>query len=118
MPHVIRYNASRPTKLAAFPKYESFVADERYADIARYLGLPAATTEQGVESLIQAVADLGQRLNIKMSFKAQGIQKAAFEAKLDKMAVDAFEDQCTTANPKMQLVAELRTIMEQAYEGI
>jgi len=118
MPHVIRYNASRPTKLAAFPKYESFVADERYADIARYLGLPAATTEQGVESLIQAVADLGQRLNIKMSFKAQGIQKADFEAKLDKMAVDAFEDQCTTANPKMPLVAELRTIMEQAYEGI
>ncbi len=55
MPHVIRYNASRPTKLAAFPKYESFVADERYADIARYLGLPAATTEQGVESLIQAL---------------------------------------------------------------
>lgn len=118
MPHVIRYNASRPTKLAAFPKYESFVADERYADIARYLGLPAATTEQGVESLIQAVADLGQRLNIKMSFKAQGIQKADFEAKIDKMAVDAFEDQCTTANPKMPLVAELRTIMEQAYEGI
>jgi len=118
MPHVIRYNASRPTKLAAFPKYESFVADERYADIARYLGLPAATTEQGVESLIQAVADLGQRLNIKMSFKAQGIQKADFEAKLEKMAVDAFEDQCTTANPKMPLVAELRTIMEQAYEGI
>ncbi|WP_410502917.1 bifunctional acetaldehyde-CoA/alcohol dehydrogenase [Exiguobacterium acetylicum] len=118
MPHVIRYNASRPTKLAAFPKYESFVADERYADIARYLGLPAATTEQGVESLIQAVADLGQRLNIKMSFKAQGIQKADFEAKLDKMAVDAFEDQCTTANPKMPLVTELRTIMEQAYEGI
>ncbi|MGX9808036.1 bifunctional acetaldehyde-CoA/alcohol dehydrogenase [Exiguobacterium acetylicum] len=118
MPHVIRYNASRPTKLAAFPKYESFVADERYADIARYLGLPATTTEQGVESLIQAVADLGQRLNIKMSFKAQGIQKADFEAKLDKMAVDAFEDQCTTANPKMPLVTELRTIMEQAYEGI
>ncbi|KOP28928.1 acetaldehyde dehydrogenase [Exiguobacterium sp. BMC-KP] len=118
MPHVIRYNASRPTKLAAFPKYESFVADERYADIARYLGLPAATTEQGVESLIQAIADLGQRLNIKMSFKAQGIQKADFESKLDKMAVDAFEDQCTTANPKMPLVAELRTIMEQAYEGI
>ncbi|MFZ0074539.1 MAG: iron-containing alcohol dehydrogenase, partial [Exiguobacterium undae] len=118
MPHVIRYNATRPTKLAAFPKYESFIADERYAEIARYLGLPAATTEQGVESFIQAVSELGQRLNIKMSFKAQGIKKADFEAKLDKMAVDAFEDQCTTANPKMPLVTELRQIMEFAYEGI
>lgn len=118
MPHVIRYNATKPTKLAAFPKYESFIADERYAEIARYLGLPAATTEQGVESFIQAVSELGQRLNIKMSFKAQGIKKADFEAKLDKMAVDAFEDQCTTANPKMPLVTELRQIMELAYEGI
>ncbi|MET4654734.1 acetaldehyde dehydrogenase/alcohol dehydrogenase [Exiguobacterium sp. PvP048] len=118
MPHVIRYNATKPTKLAAFPKYESFIADERYAEIARYLGLPAATTEQGVESFIQAVSELGQRLNIKMSFKAQGINKADFEAKLDKMAVDAFEDQCTTANPKMPLVTELRQIMELAYEGI
>ncbi|WP_074037091.1 bifunctional acetaldehyde-CoA/alcohol dehydrogenase [Exiguobacterium profundum] len=118
MPHVIRYNATRPSKLAAFPKYESFIADERYAEIARYLGLPASTTAEGVESLVQAIIELGQRLNIKLSFKAQGIKKAELDAKIDKMAVDAFEDQCTTANPKMPLVEELKEIMYAAYEGV
>lgn len=55
MPHVIRYNATKPKKFTAFPKYEHFIADKRYAEIARALGLPARTTEEGVESLIQAV---------------------------------------------------------------
>jgi len=57
-------------------------------------------------------------LNIKLSFKAQGIKKADLDAKVDKMAVDAFEDQCTTANPKMPLVEELKEIMYAAYEGV
>ncbi|MED3621925.1 bifunctional acetaldehyde-CoA/alcohol dehydrogenase, partial [Bacillus thuringiensis] len=67
MPHVIRYNAIKPRKHALFPKYEHFVADERYAYIARTLGLPASTVEEGVESLVQAIISLGKELNINMS---------------------------------------------------
>lgn len=60
MPHVIRYNAKKPTKFASFPKYSHFVADERYAEIARILGLPARTTEEGVTSLINAIRDMNK----------------------------------------------------------
>ena len=54
LPHVIRYNATKPNKFMTYPKYEHFIADERYAEIAKMLGLPARTTEEGVESLIQS----------------------------------------------------------------
>ncbi|PEM20762.1 bifunctional acetaldehyde-CoA/alcohol dehydrogenase, partial [Bacillus wiedmannii] len=73
MPHVIRYNAIKPRKHALFPKYEHFVADERYAYIARTLGLPASTVEEGVESLVQAIISLGKELNINMSIAGQGV---------------------------------------------
>ncbi|TKC16363.1 bifunctional acetaldehyde-CoA/alcohol dehydrogenase [Robertmurraya kyonggiensis] len=115
MPHVIRYNASKPSKLAAFPKYEKFVADKRYAEIARALGLPARTTEEGVESLVQAVIKLAEELYIPMSIKANGVNKVEFDSKIDFLAERAFEDQCTTANPKLPLVFELAEIYRKAW---
>lgn len=118
MPHVIRYNATKPTKFVSFPKYESFIADKRYAEIARALGLPARTTEEGVESLIKAVIDLAKELDIPMSLEANGIPKDEFERMLPKLADMAFEDQCTTANPKLPLVSELEEIYRQAYKGV
>lgn len=118
MPHVIRYNATKPTKFAAFPKYENFIADQRYAEIARTLGLPARTTEEGVESLIQAVIKLAKELEIPMSIEANGVTKEAFEAKVDYLAERAFEDQCTTANPKLPLVTELADIYREAFKGV
>ncbi|ADU30238.1 bifunctional acetaldehyde-CoA/alcohol dehydrogenase [Evansella cellulosilytica] len=118
MPHVIRYNATKPTKFTAFPKYSHFKADERYAEIARILGLPAKTTEEGVESLIDAVIKLAKRLEIPMSVEACGVSKEEFEAKVDYLADRAFEDQCTTANPKLPLVTELAEIYRKAYKGI
>jgi acetaldehyde dehydrogenase / alcohol dehydrogenase len=118
MPHVIRYNATKPTKFAAFPKYENFIADQRYAEIARTLGLPARTTEEGVESLIQAVIKLAKELEIPMSIEANGVTKEAFEAKVDYLAERAFEDQCTTANPKLPLVTELAQIYREAFKGV
>jgi acetaldehyde dehydrogenase/alcohol dehydrogenase len=118
MPHVIRYNAAKPTKFTAFPKYEHFIADKRYAEIARTLGLPARTTEEGVESLIQAVIRLAQELNIPMSIEANGVDKAEFESKVDYLAERAFEDQCTTANPKLPLVTELAEVYRQAFKGV
>ncbi|MCP8968476.1 bifunctional acetaldehyde-CoA/alcohol dehydrogenase [Ectobacillus ponti] len=118
MPHVIRYNAQKPFKHALFPKYEHFVADERYAQIARLLGLPARTTEEGVNSLVQAVISLGKELNIPMSIAAQGVSREEFESKVNFLAERAFEDQCTTANPKLPLISELAEIYRQAYEGV
>jgi acetaldehyde dehydrogenase/alcohol dehydrogenase len=118
MPHVVRYNAKKPFKHALFPKYEHFVADERYAQIARMLGLPARTTEEGVESLVQAIINLGKELNIPMSIAAQGVDRGEFESKVNYLAERAFEDQCTTANPKLPLVTELAEIYRQAYEGV
>ncbi|WP_026672208.1 bifunctional acetaldehyde-CoA/alcohol dehydrogenase [Alkalihalobacterium bogoriense] len=118
MPHVIRFNATKPKKFTAFPKYEHFIADKRYAEIAKVLGLPAKTTEEGVESLIQAVIKLGKELNIPMSIAANGVDKKEFESKIDLLADRAFEDQCTTANPKLPLVTELAEIYRQAYKGV
>jgi acetaldehyde dehydrogenase/alcohol dehydrogenase len=117
MPHVIRYNAKKPTKFVAFPKYEHFIADERYAEIAKALGLPASTTEEGVESLIKAIYDLAKELNIPMSIKENGVDKKDFEKVVDAMADRAFEDQCTTANPKLPLVTELAQVYRDAYKG-
>ncbi|RJX40595.1 bifunctional acetaldehyde-CoA/alcohol dehydrogenase [Paenibacillus pinisoli] len=117
MPHVIRYNAQKPTKFASFPKYSHFVADERYADIARMLGLPARTTAEGVNSLIEAIRKLNQSLGIPEKFQELGVDPADFEAKVDYLADRAFEDQCTTANPRMPLVKELADVYRNAFYG-
>ncbi|MCC3687540.1 bifunctional acetaldehyde-CoA/alcohol dehydrogenase [Bacillus cereus] len=118
MPHVIRYNAIKPRKHALFPKYEHFVADERYAYIARTLGLPASTVEEGVESLVQAIISLGKELNINMSIAGQGVKQEAFENVVDVLSERAFEDQCTPANPKLPLISELKEVYKQAYKGM
>ena len=84
LPYVIRYNATKPTKFVSFPKYEYFVADEKYAEIARRLGLKAKTTEQGVESLIEAVKKLNNDLGIPKTLKEAGIDEQEFLSKVDK----------------------------------
>ncbi|MCD9020687.1 bifunctional acetaldehyde-CoA/alcohol dehydrogenase [Cohnella silvisoli] len=117
MPHVIRYNGQKPTKFASFPKYDHFVADKRYADIARLLGLPARTTEEGVNSLIEAIRKLNRSLEIPESFQALGFDANDFESKVDYLADRAFEDQCTTANPRMPLVTELADVYRHAFYG-
>ncbi|AKM20000.1 Aldehyde-alcohol dehydrogenase [[Flavobacterium] thermophilum] len=118
MPHVIRYNATKPKKFVAFPKYEHFIADKRYAEIARILGLAARTTEEGVESLIQAIIKLAKELEMPLSIAETGVSKEEFESKVDQLAELAFEDQCTTANPKLPLVSDLAEIYRQAYKGV
>jgi len=117
MPHVIKYNAKNPTKFTAFPKYKYFIADERYADIARILGLRCSTTEEGVESLITAVTNLAKELNIQMSIQAQGVTEKEFKEKVAYLADKAFEDQCTTANPKLPLIKELEEVYMNAFKG-
>ncbi|KJY27007.1 bifunctional acetaldehyde-CoA/alcohol dehydrogenase [Streptomyces sp. NRRL S-495] len=117
LPHVIRWNGSAPSKVTGWPKYRSYVAPERYRAIARMLGLPAATPEQGVESLAAAVEDLRDRAGIPRSFKDAGVDEAAFLAALPQQAMNAYEDQCAPANPRMPMLADMQRLMRQAYYG-
>ena len=118
LPHVIRYNAEKPNKFMTYPKYESFIADERYAEIAKMLGLPAETTEEGIESLVQAIIKLAEELDIPMSIEANGVGKEEFENKVEALAEYAFDDQDTIANPKQPFISELAEIYRKAFSGI
>ena len=117
LPYVIRYNASKPTKFVSFPKYEYFIADKKYADISRKMNFPAFTNEEGINSLIEEIKKLNTDLEIPSTFKEAGINEEEFLNKVDMLADRAFEDQCTTANPRLPLVSELKQILLDAYYG-
>ena len=92
------------------------MADKKYAQIARAIGLKADTTEEGVKNLIEAIKDLMKKLNMPMTIKESGINKEIYFSMIDKMALDAFDDQCTSSNPKLPLVYELKEIYGKIYE--
>ena len=118
LPYVVKYNAERvPSKFVSFPKYEYYIADQKYADISRRMNFPAYTNEEGVWSLIREIQKLDRDLNIPPSFKEAGLDEAEFMAKVDEIADRAFSDQCTTANPRLPLVEELKQILIDAYYG-
>ena len=117
LPYVIKYNSTEPTKFVSFPKYEYFIADKKYANLAKRLGLKAGTTEEGVNSLINAIKEMNKKLSIPSTLKEEGVDEKEFLAKLDDLAEKAFEDQCTTANPRLPLVTELKQILLDAYYG-
>ena len=117
LPYVIKYNSSRPTKFVSFPKYEYFIADEKYAALAKKVGLKADTVEEGIDSLITKIQKMNEKLNIPKSFKDAGVDETEFMAKVDMLADRAFEDQCTTANPRVPLVSEMKQILIDSYYG-
>lgn len=117
LPHVIRYNGTVPTKLTGWPKYESYRAPERFQDIARTLGLPAATPEDGVESLARAVERLRDAVGIEPSFRFLGVDERSFLDALPQLALNAYEDQCAPANPRMPMLDDMQDIMRAAYYG-
>ena len=118
MPHVIRYNGRDPQKHAMFPKYDYFRADKDYADIARFMGW--GTDKQSdaelVEVLAQKVYELGIAVGIDMNWKGQGVTKKLLQDTAYTLAEHAYEDQCTTANPKEPLISELKEIIEVAFD--
>lgn len=116
LPEVIKYNATKPTKFVSFPNYETYIADKRYAEIAKALGLPASTTEEGVGSLVKAIRDLMKELNVPLTIKECGIDKKTYLSALTTLSDKAFEDQCTTANPRLPLVKEIEEIYTKIYE--
>ncbi|MFE2064326.1 bifunctional acetaldehyde-CoA/alcohol dehydrogenase [Streptomyces sp. NPDC059467] len=117
LPHVIRYNGTVPAKLTGWPKYEHYRAPERFQDIARALGLPAATAAEGVESLASAVERLRDAVGIEPSFQALGVDERSFLDALPQQALNAFEDQCAPANPRMPMLDDMRQLMRTAYYG-
>lgn len=117
LPYVIAYNAQKPTKFAAFPKYKEYVADARYAKLARKLGFAATTTQEGVASFIGAVQKLMQETGQPKSIRDCGVDEKEFMRNLEELSYRAFEDQCTTANPRYPLVEEIMEIYKKAYYG-
>ena len=112
---VIRFNSSLPKKFTTYPKYRFPQAKERYAEIAQALKLDASTPEKGVESLIQAVADLKAKLDTPATISEAGVSRSDFEAKVRHMAEVAFDDQCVGANPSYPLVDDLVRVFWEAY---
>ena len=118
LPYVIRYNGvSVPTKFVSFPKYEYYIAKHKYAEISRRMNFPAYTDDEGLESLIKEVNKLREDVGIPKSFKEAGIDEKEFMAKVDILADRAFEDQCTSANPRVPLVTEIKQMLIDSYYG-
>ncbi|GCL35284.1 aldehyde-alcohol dehydrogenase [Sphaerospermopsis reniformis] len=118
--HVIRYNATdAPFKQAIFPQYEYPNAKWRYAKIADYLGLGGSTEDEKVELLINAVEKLKKDVEIPPSIKdVIKADEQTFYDKLESMAEQAFDDQCTGANPRYPLISDLKDLYVKAYRGI
>ncbi len=117
LPHVIRYNGQIPTKPTSWPKYESYVAPERFQEIAKVLGLPCSTPAEAVEAYAKAVEDLRAAVGIEASFQEIGVEEAEFMSSLDTLAMNAYEDQCAPANPRMPMLEDMKIMMEAAYYG-
>ncbi len=118
LPHIVEYNGcTNPSKFVIFPKYEKYIAPQKFQEIAKALGLPASTPEEGVKSLASAIRNLMKELNMPLTIKELGIDEKAYMAKVDELAYKAFEDQCTTANPRLPKVTELAELYKKAYYG-
>ena len=117
LPYVVKYNGTKPSKMVSWPKYESYIADQKYAELARRLGLPASTPEEGVNSLVKAIQELMAKLNEPTTIKDCGISEEEFFQKIDMLSDRAFEDQCTGVNPRVPLVSEIKQILTDAYNG-
>jgi len=117
LPFVIEYNSQKPEKFPIFPKYKEFKADERYAEIANSLRLGGKDKNSEIQALINAIWDLMKTLGMPTSLKECGIDEKEFMSKIPSLAERAFDDQCTTANPRYPLVKDLEEIYRKAFYG-
>jgi len=115
---VIKFNATdNPIKQAAFSQYSWPTTKERYARVADYLQLGGTSDDQKVKLLIKAIDELKAKLNIPKSIREAGVDEKEFYANLDQLSENAFDDQCTGANPRYPLISELKALYIAAYEG-
>ncbi|MBR6637688.1 MAG: bifunctional acetaldehyde-CoA/alcohol dehydrogenase [Lachnospiraceae bacterium] len=115
---VIRFNASEtPVKMGTFSQYAYPHTKERYAEIADALGLKGKNADEKLENLIKAIDELKEKVGIKKTIKDYGVDEADFLARLDDMVEQAFDDQCTGANPRYPLMSEIKQMYLNAYYG-
>ena len=111
LPYVIKYNSEKPSKFVSFPKYKKYIADKKYYNLAKMLGLG------GVDDLIKSINDLNEHFGIAKTLKDYGISEEEFLSKVDALSELAHEDQCTGANPRYPLVNEIKEIYLKCYYG-
>jgi acetaldehyde dehydrogenase/alcohol dehydrogenase len=115
---VLRFNAAEtPAKMGTFPQYDHPHTLERYAEVADYLGLGGKTPKEKLEKLISAIRELRHKIGIKDTIADYGVSEKDFMATLDEMTENAFDDQCTGANPRYPLLSEIKQIYLNAYYG-
>ena len=115
---VLRFNADpAPAKMGTFPQYDHPHTLARYAEVADYLGVKGNTDQEKLEGLIAMIEELKQRIGIRKSIREYGIDEADFLNRLDEMVEQAFDDQCTGANPRYPLMREIRQMYLNAYYG-
>ena len=115
---VLRFNAAEvPPKMGTFPQYDHPHTLARYAEVAQYLGLAGKTDEESLENLIRAIDELKEKIGIRKTIRDYNIDEADFLARLDEMTEQAFDDQCTGANPRYPLMSEIRQMYLNAYYG-
>ena len=115
---VIKFNsAETPTKMGTFPQYDHPHTMRRYAEIAEYLGLGGNTDEEKVDNLVNKIEELKEQIGIKKTIKDYGVDEQDFLNRLDEMTEQAFDDQCTGANPRYPLMSEIKQMYLNAYYG-
>ncbi len=115
---VLRFNAAEvPVKMGTFSQYDHPHTLERYAEVADYLGLGGNSDQEKLENLIAAIEDLKRTVGIKATIRDYGIDETEFLATLDEMVEQAFDDQCTGANPRYPLMSEIKQMYLNAYYG-
>ena len=116
--YVLRFNAAEvPTKMGTFPQYDHPHTLRRYAEVAESLGFGGKNDEESLENLIKAIEELKEKIGIKKSIKEYGVDEKYFLEKLDEMTEQAFDDQCTGANPRLPLLSEIKEMYLKAYYG-
>ena len=112
----MRYNADpAPVKMGTFSQYPYPHAKERYCEMARFVGIQGKNDDEVFENFIKAIAELKAKVGIKRTIKEYGIKEEDFMATLDEMVENAFNDQCTGANPRYPLMEEMKAIYLKAY---
>ena len=115
---VIRFNSSeKPVKMGTFPQYDHPHTLNRYAQVADYLGIKGKNDTEKVENLIKAIDELKEKVGIKKTIRDYGIDEQDFLDRLDEMTEQAFDDQCTGANPRYPLMSEIKQMYLNAYYG-
>ena len=116
--YVLKFNSAEvPTKMGTFPQYDHPHTLRRYAEVAEALGLGGANDEESLNNLIKAINELKEKIGIKKTIKDYGIDEKDFLDRLDEMSEQAFDDQCTGANPRYPLISEIKDMYLKAYYG-